>query len=244
MNMKKHHIFLLMLLWMLLCCIFITAAEEQFPVGKIANIPIVELHPKEFYQYHEFAAKDQAEQKRSSGIWNTITPKINLNELKIKVTASSTLGNHYQAMNIIDKKVETAWVEGVKGSGKGEWVKLKLDAEKISHSSTPFSIRTIGIIPGYAKSQKTWYENNRVKKMLVVIYTPASATQENEWVALRLFLKDVNKLQLFEIPIDYIAYNFDPMTKTVWFKIEDVYPGTKYDDTCISEIVLRGGCLP
>ena len=242
--MKKICIFVLMSLLMLLCCTTITATEEQFPTGEIANIPIVELHPKEFYQYHEFAAKDKAEQKRSSGIWNTITPKINLDELKIKVTASSTLGKAYQAVNIIDKKLETAWVEGVKGPGKGEWVKLKLDAEKISHSSTPFSISEIGIIPGYAKSRTTWYENNRVKKMLVVIYTPASATQENEWVALRLFLKDDNKLQLFQVPIDYIAYNFDPMTKTVWFKIEDVYRGTKYDDTCISEIVLRGGCLP
>ena len=244
MKMKKIYTFLLMFLVMLLCCTSITATKEQFPADKIANLPIIELHPEEYYPYQEFAEKDKAIQKKYSGVWNTITPKINLNALKIKVTASSTLGKAYDVTNIIDKKLETAWVEGVKGPGKGEWVKLKLDAEKISHSSTPFSISEIGIIPGYAKSRTTWYENNRVKKMLVVIYTPASATQENEWVALRLFLKDDNKLQLFQVPIDYIAYNFDPMTKTVWFKIEDVYRGTKYDDTCISEIVLRGGCLP
>jgi hypothetical protein len=243
--MKKNYIFLLMLLLLLLSwTIITTATNEQFPTEKIANIPIIELHPEECYSYHEFAEQDQAIQKKASGIWNTITPKINLDDLKIKVTASSTLGKAYQSTNIIDKKLETAWVEGVKGSGKGEWVKLTLNAKKVSHSSTPFSISSMGIIPGYAKNQTTWNENNRVKTMLVVIYTPASATQENEWVAFRLFLKDENKLQLFEIPIDYIAYNFELMTKTVWFKIEDVYKGTKYDDTCISEIVLRGGCEP
>ena len=241
--MKKIYILLLMFLVMLLCCTSFTATREQFPAEKIANIPIIELHPEEYYQYQEFAEKDKAIQKKYSGVWNTITPKINLNVLKIKVTASSTLGKAYQATNIIDKKLETAWVEGVKGPGKGEWIKLKLDAEKISHSSTPFSISEIGIIPGYAKSRTTWHENNRVKRMLVVIYNP-TPVQEIEWFAFRLFLKDDNKLQLFEIPSDYIVCNSDPMTKTVWFKIEDVYPGTKYDDTCISEIVLRGGCLP
>ena len=60
----------------------------------------------------------------------------------------------------------------------------------------------------------------------------------------RLLLKDDQKLQLFKLSDDKIAGNMDPMVKDIWIRIDDVYQGTKYDDTCISEFVIIGGCLP
>lgn len=35
--------------------------------------------------------------------------------------------------------------------------------------------------------------------------------------------------------------NMCPMENTTWLKIEEIYKGSKFDDTCISEIVLIGG---
>ena len=214
---------------------------EEFPSSKIRNIDIVELQPTELTSYDQFKKQDLKDQEKYSGMWSTVNT-INLDSLKIKTEVSSTLGQSYSKSNIFDGKIDTAWVEGTKGDGIGEWVNIQIDATLESPSTTPFSVRKIGIIPGYSKSQKTWNENNRVKSALLVIYTPSAFPKENEWVVYRLKFEDIDKLQIFKFPIEKIAANLDPMTSTVWFKIEDVYKGTKYQDTCISEIVLMGAC--
>ncbi len=130
-------------------------------------------------------------------------------------------------------------------NGIGEWVKIKIDAYRgaSEYTTTPFGIREVGIIPGYAKSEKTWVENNRVKTLLLIVQSPPlSYPKGREWVVYRLNLKDGNQLQYFDLPISTIEYNDTPMQKTVWVKIEEIYKGTKYDDTCISELVLGGVC--
>ena len=124
-------------------------------------------------------------------------------------------------------------------------VKINIDAySSFSEvTSTPFSIFEIGVLPGYGKSLKTWTENNRVKKLLVIIYSPQpSFHQKNEWVVFRLNLIDENRLQVFQLPHNKISANYlDGMKKEIWLKIDDIYKGTKYDDTCISEFVAVGG---
>lgn len=217
---------------------------EQFPNDKIKDVPIIELNPTKFYSFDTFKRNDLRDQTKYSGLWSTLH-QINLDILKKTIVVSSVLGPTYQGSNLCDGKTETAWVEGVKGSGIGEWIKIKLDAEKVSPSSTPFSVFEVGIIPGYAKSQKTWEENNRLKTALLIIHSPSiSYPKEHEWVVYRLNLKDENTLQYFTLPDNMLETNSNPMTKTIWLRIDDVYKGTKYNDTCISEIVLVGGCLP
>lgn len=42
-------------------------------------------------------------------------------------------------------------------------------------------------------------------------------------------------------PSDIVEYtSYVTFRKDVWFIIEDVYKGTKYEDTCISKIVING----
>lgn len=217
---------------------------EQFPNDKIKDNQIIELNPTKFYSFDTFKTNDLNDQKKYSGLWSTLH-QVNLNALEKTIVASSVLGATYQGSNLFDGKTETAWVEGAKGNGIGEWIKIKLDAKKVSPSSTPFSVFEVGIIPGYAKSKKTWEENNRLKTALLIVHSPPiSYPKEFEWVVYRLRLKDENKLQYFTLPDDMLETNSNPMTKTIWLKIEDVYKGTKFDDTCISEVVLVGGCLP
>jgi Tol biopolymer transport system component len=217
---------------------------EEFPTKQTEKLPITELAPAKLLSFAEFKTEDEQLVKKASGMWSTIHPIINLNELKITGYASSALAAKYSVTNAVDGNPATAWVEGAPGGGAGDWVRLKLDAVKYSPTTTPFSIAGIGIVPGYAKNQKTWAENNRVKTALVVVHIPnPAADQENEWVVYRLRFKDENKLQFFELPAVKRAINMDPMTATVWIKIEAVYQGTKYDDTCISEVVIVGGCL-
>ncbi len=209
------------------------------PFDKIDDMDISELEPEEIINFNDYSQKDFKEQAED-GLWSTIWHR-NLSYLKTSLEASSTLKG-YSVNNLLDKKVETTWVEGTKGDGLKEWISIKLDADKHSPSSTPFTIHWVGIIPGYAKSQKTWEENNRVKSALLIIFSPGAPRWQ--YVICRLKFKDVNGLQVFHLSNDLAAPNMDPMTKTLWLVIEDVYKGTKFADTCISEVVVRGGCLP
>ena len=81
-----------------------------------------------------------------------------------KVVASSSLKPqgraNYKAANINDRNEKTAWVEGVKGYGIGQWVMYQGLSEDIQ-------ITSINILNGYVKSDKAWRENARVKYLKV-----------------------------------------------------------------------------
>ena len=135
------------------------------------------------------------------------------------ITASSTLssqGAHsYRAANLKDSNIETAWVEGVSGYGVGQWIKYQgVRQEQISR---------IHILNGYVKSDKAWSENARVKRLKVY--------RDGRPLCI-LELQNSRSLQTFRLPwagdCSYI--------NRLRFEILEVYPGTKYQDTVISEI--------
>ena len=78
--------------------------------------------------------------------------------LKITVTASSTRspvrGNGYDAANVLDKNLGSAWLEGATGAGINEWIRCDFDRE--------VKLRRILIAPGYFKSPQVWAKNNRL----------------------------------------------------------------------------------
>lgn len=210
-----------------------------YPKDQIKEIEIVDLMPAGSVPYEEFRQSDFKAQKKHSGIWSTMN-QLGLDYLSIKTSATSELPGNYKSANLFDGKIDTAWVEGAKGNGIGEWVYIELDAIKESVTTTPFAIWQIGVVPGYAKSEKTWLENNRVKTAFIIIHSPSAYANKNEWTLFRVHLDDISKLQLFDIPSENASANDCPMKKEIWFKIESVYPGNKYQDTCISELVFAG----
>lgn len=135
------------------------------------------------------------------------------------ITASSTLssqGAHsYRATNLKDSNIETAWVEGVSGYGVGQWIKYQgVRQEQISR---------IKILNGYVKSDKAWSENARVKLLKVTCNGKPICILE---------LQNSRSLQTFNVE-NLLGSN---SVNTFTFEILDVYPGTKYQDTAISEI--------
>ncbi|WP_324028190.1 hypothetical protein QSV08_09745 [Maribacter sp. BPC-D8] len=159
--------------------------------------------------------------------------------------------NNYNHTSISDLSYATAWVEGVKGDGIGEYVEFNFPAQ---HPR----ITAIKIANGYIKDKTTWKNNSRVKQLKVCV--------NNEEFAI-LNLKDVYAEQLFKIPtigyeITYRGYNDDGTSwyrykdangnslksynkeiesgDTIRFEIMSVYKGDKYDDTAITEIYFDG----
>lgn len=149
-------------------------------------------------------------------------------------TSSSELNsqgqNSYSASNAHDLNYKTAWVEGVPGYGIGEYLVYLFPPE------SPRITKVI-IANGYVKSNKSWTENSRVKKLRLYI--------DDKPVAI-LNLEDTKAEQSFTFdPIGHgDRIDFKKLKSmsawTMKFEIMDVFKGEKYDDTAITEIYFDG----
>ena len=150
------------------------------------------------------------------------------------VTASSYLksqsSNNYEPKNAHDLNYKNAWVEGSSGYGIGEYLLY-------SFSAASPRITEVKVVNGYVKSEFSYFNNSRVKKLKMYINDKPYAI---------LNLKDAIATQIFEVePIgESDRENLESLNKkpdfTLKFEILEVYKGTKWDDVAISEIYFSG----
>jgi hypothetical protein len=129
-------------------------------------------------------------------------------------------GGQYQSWMATDGALETSWVEGVAGPGIGEWIELRFPATIEVHS--------IRMDVGYDRDADIFAKNNRIKKVTLIF----SNGEEVE-----LGFADARGMQT--IPLVRAP---GPNIETTYVKavIEEVFPGSKYDDTCLAEIEVWG----
>ncbi len=129
----------------------------------------------------------------------------------------------YAPVNAHDFDHTSAWVEGAKGQGVGEYLVYRFPG------MCP-RVTTVKILNGYVKNQKAWCENSRVKSLMMYY---------NDVPYAILQLNDTRNLQCFDVgvlgPHDEQAPQW-----SLKFEILEVYPGTKYEDTAISELYFDG----
>jgi hypothetical protein len=143
-----------------------------------------------------------------------------------------------------------SWCEGVKGHGIGERVNMHITTQGF-YSDDGIGFFELMIVNGYAKNQTVWKNNSRVK--ILRLYVGGKY-----WCDLHL--KDVVKPQIFRLPKHLliephvsgkkaaIPAGFEQHESIkgavrqtdLSFEIIEVYPGDKYDDTCITGIALNG----
>lgn len=140
-----------------------------------------------------------------------------------EIEASSILDEKYKALNAFDGDLNTCWAEGVDGNGVGE---------SIIFNSSPhdnFNLEEIKIFPGYGKSEKLFYKNSRIKKMEIILYfQPNIKTIRTSKESITVAFKDVPEFKIIPIQKNLVSI--------IKFKILEVYEGSKWQDTCISEI--------
>lgn len=124
-------------------------------------------------------------------------------------------GFNYKPSNLVDGRLDTAWVEGKPGNGEGEWVVVDLGGER--------SVDGIELLNGYHKNQALFAKNNRVRGLEVSFSNGYSANYE---------LGDHGGVQ---------TLGFDAPQRASWVKltIRSVYRGSKYKDTAISELRIN-----
>lgn len=118
----------------------------------------------------------------------------------------------YGAANLTDRNIRTAWC--VKGdSGSTAWFSL--------HFRQPTPLSVLGWFGGYQKNKRVFQANARART--VAVYADGRLLG-------RFGLDDRMGLQRLDLPGEQAsAYEF---------VIEAVYPGTKYDDLCVTEVLL------
>lgn len=116
--------------------------------------------------------------------------------------------------NICDNDLSTAWVEGVDGQGYGETLTI--------YMATPATVSGVTIVNGYQASEHVYYVNSRPRQLDVTI---------NGQFSFAIDLEDIMGEQSF-------SFDKPVEAQDISFTIKDVYPGSKYEDTCISEISL------
>ncbi len=186
-------------------------------------------------------------------VWQQMI-KDRLKDKMIKsIKASSTLGEKYKAENLFDGNPETAWCEGSKGNGEDEWIEFE----------TQVPVRYIAIVNGYAKNNRSFEENGKIEILELSIKSDKNSTIQKNITSEKIdFIKQNKNSQKEFYSIDYqrfnmkknpyydytIIYNqegdayvYKELGKGKWkikLKINKVTSGTKYKDTCISEIFV------
>ena len=143
------------------------------------------------------------------------------------IQASSTLSDegsiNYNAWNVCDNDVSTAWAENAPSNGVGEFLDF----------SFPAGTRLTGgsILPGYAKSEDLFYRNSAPS----MIRISSGGDQRVVDVKRYATVYDPNA-RGFDFPIEPAITS----NGTVRVEILDVRSGWEYEDCCISELHFSG----
>lgn len=147
------------------------------------------------------------------------------------VNASSNLtpegSNNYGVPMLDDGLPATAWVEGKDGDGVGESITFSFP-KKYFEGEGMKDIPFWGfmILNGYHKSQKAWKENGRAKRLRL---------RHNGNPLFTIELQDAMGAQSINFP----SFPLNAGDK-VSLEVLEVYPGERYPDMAISELVPMG----
>ncbi|SRR6056297_3523545 len=140
-------------------------------------------------------------------------------DVRVSSTLSSKTGK-YIAPHLIDGS-SRSWVEGVKGPGVGESIFIDFKA--------PVKVSYFYIKNGFGDPK--WYgANHRVKELQVESTGRISDNFDKK--TFTVTLKDTGNMQEIHLPEKVLCRGFK-------FTIKSVYRGSKFDDTCISEISFK-----
>jgi len=162
----------------------------------------------------------------------------------------------YGMQTLFDDDISTGWSEGVDGPGIGEvlWIGL------------PEGTDALELRNGFARTPRLFRMNNRIQELRVSLWTGVLPDgMVSEWTAIYVIapetpaetvrLEDTIELQRLSLPVlpsgdrpsvpaGYKAFaeqeGLPPMIHEVRrfarLEIATVYPGSRWDDTCLTEI--------
>lgn len=123
-------------------------------------------------------------------------------------------GNSYGVANLIDGNLATAWCEGAAGHGIGQQIVIEISG------GTEFD--HFFISNGYQKSRKSFERNSRPRELRI-----------RSWDGLDTVAVLPDEMGEFRVTLPRAA-----RYSQLVIEVQSVYPGSKWPDTCISELYL------
>lgn len=165
------------------------------------------------YVSSEFVKLDENKNKQETNF--VASSAESSSQLRNISTSSKTYS--YNPSNVLETNNDTCWCEGSDGDGVGEYIKLS--------SENQGTVKEIIIKNGICTDSELFYKNNRVKACTIEFSdgTVINQTLSGEYDEQPCKIKLPEK-----ITSDYIKITID-----------SVYSGTKYNDTCITEIIVK-----
>lgn len=230
-------------IWISLIFVLVNAENKQITFNELKDITEnkksimtdnIYDYPCEFYdktKYDEFIQQNKKD--------NELFVFSNKN---VKITTSSYLSSgdsNYKAENMMDEDLKTVWAEGVKGFGFKEWVKIRINFDK------KYFPHYLIIYSGHGKNYDLYKKNNRLKTIVMRKYNPLGTDEQSytEKFPVTYFLRYTleDKPGYHVLPIGDVYMDGCPGKPIeITLYIESVYPGSLYDDTCISELQVLG----
>ena len=133
------------------------------------------------------------------------------------IKASSELlqpGYDNSARSAVDGNTITSWQDGVSGYGEGQVLDMTLDKE--------YRVHCINFNLGNWRGQQYYNENSRPKQITLYLGTTRHYTV--------IFPDGMSQYT--------VMFSADVPASWIRVQIDSVYPGTLYDDTCISEMTI------
>jgi hypothetical protein len=128
---------------------------------------------------------------------------------------------NYHPSYVLDDDPKTAWVEGAEGEGSGEALTIP-----VSNLASARAVRLV-VFNGYQKSKGLLSANAAPKQLTVTVRGPGGSQSARQ----QLTLERKMGPQSFDIPVT-------GSVAEVVLTIDSVHPGSKYKDTCISDVQL------
>jgi hypothetical protein len=159
-------------------------------------------------------------EKRDGSRYVSRGDRWSMSHVNYQVTASSTLpasdGHAYDAGNVKNGDPDSVWSEGAEGPGIGEWLELKPEVAK--------PLDAIEMDPGFFMNDELFHANARPKKVRVEL---------NGGHAFTVSVPD--ERTACRIPVE----GYGKPVKTIRLTFLEVWPGTKFEDMCVSGIRLH-----
>lgn len=133
----------------------------------------------------------------------------------------------YHASHLIDDNMNTCWVEGVSGTGVGETIELDLGQKQ--------TVYGVIICNGYQESKYLYGINGKVTSVTV---STADGTEKRADLMTPQFDETKESFSAYERAEleNWLTFDGPVYTDKIRITIDAAVAGSKYKDTCISEI--------
>lgn len=163
-----------------------------------------------------FSSTDNAEQNSEE---NYTYQEVNFETVESSSHLVSSRGNEYHAGYTLDNDLSTCWQDGANGTGEGEFLLYNFDRE--------YEVGKIRIANGNRKSFQKYQKNCRLAKVHVYFYNNG-----NEVKVESMQFEDSFEQEFFEL------YTTPVQCDSVKIVAISVYPGSEFNDLCVSEVEI------